>query len=116
MTLHTKAPDIPNRAWPKGGYPTKGKRLGPAWESIWRALERADDFLDGKELAETVAGKTGLTASTLTALMSRAAAADILEKDSRPVKVTVNMAKSKTYPKGMAITSTRTRTFYRIKK
>lgn len=115
MTLHTKAPDIPNTAWPRGGYPSKGKRLGPAWESIWRALERANDFLDGKELAEKVAGKTGLTASTLTALMSRAAAADILEKDSRPVTVQVELARSKTHPKGKVINSTRTRTFYRIK-
>lgn len=87
MTTYTKAPDIPNPAWPKGGYPSKGKRLGPAWDAIWRALERSPVTpLDGKELADKVAAKTELAPATLVALLSRAAAAGILTKEGREVQ------------------------------
>jgi hypothetical protein len=117
MTItHTKAPDIPNPAWPKGGYPTKGKRLGPAWDKMWRALERVGtEYLDGKELSDTVAKETDLSPATLVALLSRAAGAGILEKDTRAVSVPV-VVRSKAHPEGRSIQSSRNRTFYRIKR
>lgn len=84
--MNSKAPDIPNPAYPQGGYPTKGKRLGPAWEAIWRDLSRAaPEFLDGKVLAEKVASKTELSPATLVALLGRAEKAGVLTKEGRPV-------------------------------
>lgn len=82
------APDIPNPAYPKGGYPTKGKRLGPAWSALWLALERADDGLDGKELTDKVAKQASLAPATLVNLLSRAARADLLTKEFRTVQTT----------------------------
>jgi len=99
MTVKTDAPDIPNPAWPNGGYPTKGKKLGPAWSAIWRKLNRANDYLDGRELADDIAPKHDLMASTLVALLSRAAKAGVLEKEQRHVQSTRGL---------------RRRTFYRI--
>lgn len=100
-TLHTTAPDIPNPAYPKGGYPTKGERLGPAWASLWRALERAEDGLDGKELTDKVAKKADLAPTTLVNLLGRAAKAGLLTKEFRPVKTTRGL---------------RNRAFYRINR
>jgi hypothetical protein len=95
------APDIPNPTWPNGGYPSKGVKLGPAWLAMWRKLGKAgDEFLDGRSLAESVAPGHELAPATLIALLSRAAKAGLLEKDSRMVKGTRGM---------------RPRTFYRIK-
>jgi hypothetical protein len=99
MTTKIDAPDIPNPAWPKGGYPTKGAKLGPAWRAIWSTMAQADDFLDGRELAGLVARKHDLAPATLVALLSRAAAAGILAKELRPVTST---------------RGARNRTFYRI--
>jgi hypothetical protein len=100
MTITVKsAPDIPNPAYPKGGYPTKGAKLGPAWSAIWRKLNRADDYLDGRELADQVAPKHDLAPATLVALLSRAAKAGILQKELRPVQTK---------------RGARDRTFYRI--
>jgi hypothetical protein len=97
------APDIPNPAYPRGGYPTKGKKLGPAWRDLWKrldkALEAGDGFLDGRELADKVAPKHDLAPGTLVALLSRAAKAGILAKTHKPV----------TTGRGR-----RDRTFYRI--
>ncbi len=87
-TTYTTAPDIPNPAYPKGGYPTKGKRLGPAWTTLWRALERAEDGLDGKELTDKVAKKSDLAPATLVNLLSRAARAGLLSKEFRTVETT----------------------------
>jgi hypothetical protein len=99
----TKAPDIPNPAYPRGGYPTGGAKLGPAWRDIWNRLSRAqtreDKFLDGRELADTVAIKHDLAPATLVALLSRAAKAGVLDKELRPVTSTRGL---------------RNRTFYRI--
>jgi hypothetical protein len=103
MTItRTKAPDIPNPAYPRGGYPQTG-RVGPAWAAMWKALETATAAgraLDGKELAEKLAPKHDLSAQTLTAILSRAAVAGILSKESKPV---------------MSKRGNRNRTFYRIK-
>lgn len=95
------APDIPNPAYPKGGYPTKGKRLGPAWTSLWKELQGAGEGLDGKELTDKVAGKAGLAPATLVNLLGRAARAGLLTKEFRPVVTTRGI---------------RQRAFYRIKQ
>lgn len=93
------APDIPNPAYPRGGYPTGGAKLGPAWAEIWKRLSNADDYLDGRILADKVALRHDLAPATLVALLSRAAKADVLAKELRPVK---------------SGRGTRSRTFYRI--
>lgn len=82
------------------GYPSKGARLGPAWEHIWRILETDGGYLDGHELAETAAQATGLAPSTLVALISRAGRAGILERRPKPVQTQ---------------RGNRMRTFYKIK-
>ena len=95
-----RAPDIPNPTWPNGGYPSKGKKLGPAWEAIWRRLSRTPgEFLDGRELATKVAERHDLSPNTLVAVLSRAAAAGLLDKEGRSVQTG---------------RGPRTRTFYRI--
>lgn len=118
MTItYTDAPDIPNPAYPKGGYPTKGKRLGPAWREMWREIQKAsarDRPTDGKALSDKVADKNGLSGQTLLALLSRAANAGLLVKETRAVPVMVSRAPSKATPDAQQIQSSRYRTFYRI--
>lgn len=75
-----KAPDL------TPGYPSNGAKLGPAWNAVWRALERAGDFRDGRVLADRIAPKYELEPATLVALMSRAAKAGLLAREGRPVK------------------------------
>ena len=99
MNTQIDAPDIPNPAYPRGGYPTKGAKLGPAWRDIWKRLAKEGDFLDGRELADTVAPRHDLAPATLVALLSRAAKAGVLDKDHRPV---------------VSTRGRRARTFYRI--
>lgn len=71
------------------GYPSNGAKLGPAWRAVWTELDKAsrtqDPFLDGRELADTVAPDYGLAPATLVALLSRAAKAGLLNKESRSV-------------------------------
>jgi len=117
MTKLTDAPDIPNPAWPNGGYPTKGKRLGPAWADLWKEISKASargNAVDGKELSGKVALTYGLSDQTLLALLSRAAGAGLLVKETRAVKVSVSRAPSRATPEGRTINSTRNRTFYRL--
>lgn len=115
MTTHTKAPDIPNPAYPKGGYPTKGKRLGPAWDMIWRRLQRsADGWVDGTVVSAQVAEKTDLASGTLVALLSRAAKAGVLERKTMEVAVPMRLGVSGANPNGKVVQSVRPRTFYRI--
>jgi hypothetical protein len=92
MTTQT-APDI------TPGYPSKGRKLGPAWVSIWQLLGQAQDALDGRELAEDVSGQHDLAPATLVALIQRAAKAGILTREPRAVA---------------SGRGDRTRTFYRI--
>jgi hypothetical protein len=109
MTItHTKAPDIPNPSYPNGGYPTKGRKIGPAWQAAWRAMEKAGDFLDGKELSEKIAPKHDLSPQTLVAILSRAEVAGLLVKEPRPVEVSITRTSGTTV-------GHRTRVFYRIK-
>jgi hypothetical protein len=67
------------------GYPSKGPKLGPAWNALYRALARGEDFQDGRVLAHKIAPKHDLDPATLVALLSRAAKAGILDKEPRPV-------------------------------
>lgn len=98
MTTST-APDLTT------GYPSKGKKLGPAWNGAWthlaKAKRRQDQFLDGRELAEVVAPDYGLSSATLVALFSRMATGGLLDRESRPVNT----------KRGV-----RMRTFYKIKE
>lgn len=81
---NTTAPDL------TPGYPSKGKKLGPAWRRLWAELDKAsmgpDPFLDGRVLADEVAPDYGLSSNTLVALLSRAAKAGLLNKEARPVE------------------------------
>jgi hypothetical protein len=87
------APDI------TPGYPSKGRKLGPAWVSIWQQLSQAEDALDGRELAEDISGQHDLAPATLVGLIQRAAQAGILNREPREVA---------------SGRGPRTRTFYRI--
>lgn len=80
------------------GYPSPTRKLGKAWAAIWAELNAAD-WTDGVELADRVAKDVGLVPVTLISLMTRAAAAGIL--DRKLVKVET--------PRGP-----RSRTHYRI--
>lgn len=81
--MTTAAPDL------TPGYPSKGTKLGPAWERLWVELDKAsqepDPYVEGRALALKVATDYGLNPSTLTALLSRAAKADLLKRDHRYV-------------------------------
>jgi hypothetical protein len=75
----TTAPDL------TPGYPSKGRKLGPAWVDIWRTLSASEDHVDGRELAEAIAPAHELSPATLVALMSRAAKAGLLTTQKRTV-------------------------------
>jgi hypothetical protein len=83
MTTKT-APDL------TPGYPSKGAKLGPAWEAVWaeltKAARRKDPFVEGRDLAQRFASDYGLAPSTLVAVLSRAAKAKLLVADPRPVQ------------------------------
>jgi hypothetical protein len=86
------------------GYPSKGKKLGPAWERVWAKLD-ATDYRDGQEIARAVAAETDLSPATLVALISRAAKQGLLLTRPRRVKVPME---------GRETPVIRVRTFYRI--
>lgn len=116
MTTQTKAPDFPGgREGQESGYPSKGRKLGPAWQQIWNTLSLDPAlFMDGKMLAETVAPVHDLVPATLVALMSRAARAGLLDKETRDVKVQVILAMRNSDKVAKVINGTRSRVFYRI--
>lgn len=72
------------------GYPSNGAKLGPAWNALWAELAKAnrrkDPYLDGRELADLIAPDYGLNPSTLVALLSRAALANLLLREGRAVQ------------------------------
>lgn len=72
------APDI------TPGYPSKGEKVGPAWNEIYAAL-RSPDYQDGRALADEIAPKHGLAPGTLVAILSRAAQKGLLDKEGRMV-------------------------------
>ncbi len=73
------APDI------TPGYPSKGAKVGPAWNEAYNALRTANDFQDGRALANEIAPRHDLDPATLIAILSRAALAGLLDKEPRPV-------------------------------
>jgi hypothetical protein len=112
-TTRSKAPEIPNPTYPNGGYPTKGRKIGPAWQDAWRVLEKANGFLDGKVLSEKVAPRHDLSPSTLVAILSRAEKAGLLVKEMRPVQIEISRpAKDGGEPRSTP--AMRVRAFYRI--
>lgn len=78
-TTEKTAPDL------TPGYPSNGAKLGPAWQAMWDALKRSDDFQDGRTLAEEIAPQHGLDPATLIALFSRMAHGGYLDRELRPV-------------------------------
>lgn len=74
--LNAEAPELSE------GYPRTG-RIGPAWQKMWDRLQASGDFMDGRELAAEVSEEVELKASTLVALISRAASAGLLDREQR---------------------------------
>ncbi len=95
MTITLDAPDLTD------GYPSKGKKIGPAWKAAWALLaEDPEQWMDGRELAAAGAAKGRCQESTMLALLARMREGAILERTYKPVKG----------ERGM-----RTRAHYRIK-
>ena len=92
------------------GYPSKGKKLGPAWRAMWECLAASGtDFTDGKALATEVAKKHKLVPATLQAVLARAAVAGLLESDRLFVSATVRHPVSRKQYEGH-----RVRVHYRV--
>lgn len=76
----TTAPDL------TPGYPSKGPRLGPAWDAVWAELSKTPgEWRDGHALWMDVAPRFQLSTETVRALMFRMATGGILESESRQV-------------------------------
>ncbi len=81
-------PFIPIPDYPTG-YPNPNRKLGKAWADAWaRLTEAGADYLDGVELAETVAEASGLQKNTMVSLFTRAATAGILERTHKNADTT----------------------------
>ena len=96
-----EAPFIPIPNYPTG-YPARTKRAGKAWQHAYDAmLATPAEFLDGVELAEKAAKsvRPHLSRETVISLLTRAATAELLERQHKPV---------------MTGRGPRTRTFYRV--
>lgn len=105
MQTIADAPDI------SPGYPSKGKKLGPAWRTMWAALTAAGtDFQDGKELATETAKRYKLAPVTLQHVLARAADAGLLDRDKIAVATTVHDPRTRKTYQGH-----RPRAHYRIK-
>jgi hypothetical protein len=70
------APDIARN------YPSRGERIGPAWQIVWDSMAPGDWF-KGADIAHTVAGATGLAVATIKNLLAQAATAGLLDKELR---------------------------------
>ena len=83
MSVTEKAPEI----YP--GYPYK-RRVFPAWQEMWDRMRAYSAPMEGRALAEGVAGDHGLSAQTLTHVLARAAKAGLLEATMvhTPIEVT----------------------------
>lgn len=69
------------------GYPSKGARLGPAWEDAWAEFTKAPgEWLDGASVWTEVAERHDLSPLTLRGLMFRMASKGHLEREARMVK------------------------------
>ena len=96
------------------GYPSKGALLGPAWQAIWdrMTVDRLAWF-DGRELCAEVAKVVGAQPATVVALISRAAFAGLLDRETRPVRVPIAVKDGDGHTIGTR-SGIRQRTFYRI--
>lgn len=72
MNTTEQAPEI------HPGYPYK-RRVFPAWQQMWDEMRRADEPIQGRALADTVARDHGLSVQTLTHVLARAATAGLLD-------------------------------------
>ena len=95
------APDL-TEGWRQGrpGYPSRGKKLGPAWAYCWTELHRSEEWTDGRELATEAAERFDLKEATVAQLLTRMATAGLIARDHRQVP---------------SSRGPRTRSFYRIK-
>lgn len=87
----TNAPDL------TPGYPSKGSKIGPAWEETWAELSRyPEDWRDGTELWTTIAAKHDLHPDTLRGLMFRMATGGKLQRKTEQV-ITDKGKRTRTY-------------------
>jgi hypothetical protein len=114
MTNIDPAPDFSDGLPGHGaGYPSKGRKLGPAWQEIWDTLRANPQGLDRIALAEAIAPKHDLAVGTLVAFISRAAKAGVLVGEARKKLSTVTRTVKSTDSK-ITYEATRTKTIYRI--
>lgn len=102
----TEAPDL------TPGYPSKGKRLGPAWKDAWAELTAATDPLDGWALANKIAPEYDMEPLSIVQLLSRMATGGILEREQRMVETTISRTQG---GKVTTRAGLRARSHYRIK-
>lgn len=62
------------------GYPNPSRKLGKAWAYVWGELSQATDWVDGVDLAARSVEAVGLQPVTMISLMTRAAAAGVLDR------------------------------------
>jgi hypothetical protein len=107
MTIEIKAPDF------TPGYPSRGKKLGPAWQDIYAQLAQNPERLhDGQQLTGSAAAEHDLSMQTLRVLMSRAARYGVLLREQRPVDS--HVVRTTKSGKRTSFTATRMHTHYRI--
>lgn len=79
METNTAAPDLTFR------YPSKGKKIGPAWQAAWNQLLQArkdgEGWVDGTDILSKIDPKLEMSPDTLRALLYRMVNGDILERD-----------------------------------
>lgn len=79
-------------------YPDPATGLGRAWAAAWTELTNAGpEYLDGVELAERTAAVSGLAASTMVTLFTRAATAGVLERTHKLAETTRGVRKRTWY-------------------
>lgn len=108
MSIERDAPEIYQ------GYPYK-RRLWPAWQKAWDMLRASGpEYQDGTLIARAAAEEAGLAPATMQAILTRAAAAGLLARESRvvPIQVKRKRRDGSTY----AVSSSRVRSFYRIRE
>lgn len=70
--MKTDAPNI------SGTYPLAGERIGPAWREVWAMLSRTA-WVDGADLAYSLAPRYGLQPKTVKGLLNQARTAGLLD-------------------------------------
>lgn len=85
-TTENGPPFLPIPGYPTG-YPSPKRKLGQAWARAWALMGDQTDgeYLDGVELAQTMADEVGLKRTTMISFLTRAATAGLLERTYRSV-------------------------------